>query len=167
MSSLFGSVMGAAAGSLINIGVDAGTEYLKGTEFYKNIASSGFGQAIKSGADFLGIEKFDLGFLGEGLATGLTESVSDKFDFSDMPATAAISATSLAAGRMSAAGQVAAPSIPLGSGNRVPNMLSKPGVRSALQRIQTVPIPRSNIRASASTINLSSAKVSSRYRRKR
>lgn len=165
--SLFGSIMGAASGALINIAGSAAAEYVKGTEFYQNVASSSFGQAVKSGADFLGIKSFDLGFLTEGISEGLYEDSANTFDLADMPATAAISASSLAAGRMTAAGQAAAPSIPLGSGNRVPNMLSKPGVRSALQRIQTVPIPRSNIQASASTINLSSAKVSSRYRRKK
>jgi hypothetical protein len=166
MSSLFGSIMSAAAGSLINAGVGYATDFVKGTETYQNIASSAFGQAIQSGANFLGIESFDLGFLTKGITQGLTEEVAGGFDMSDMPATAAISATSLAAGRMSAAGQAAAPSIPLGSGNRIPNMLTKPGVRSGLQRIQTVPIPRSNIKAAASTISLSSAQVKSRYRRK-
>jgi hypothetical protein len=83
--------------------------------------------------------------------------------FENMPAAGAISATSMSPQQMGAAGR--APQIPLGSSNRIPNMLQQSNVRKALMRVQTVPLPRATITGSNATISLASAKVKSRYRK--
>lgn len=160
---MFSSLLSSVAGALLGTAFEKGAEYLKTTDMYSNFASSSIGQGLTSAGNFLGIDSSDVGDFFGKVAENYSAGADLKLE--DLPAAASLStATSLAAGRMQGAGQAA--QIPLGSGNRIPNMLQKPGVRAALQRVQTVPIPRSNIQASASTINLSSAKVSSRYRRK-
>lgn len=80
----------------------------------------------------------------------------DKFDMKDMPDVARISPTSMGAANMAAAGR--APQIPLGYGNRVPNMLqNSSNTRAMISRVQTIPIPRPTITGSGQTVKLASA----------
>lgn len=153
------NILAAAAGPLLGAAVDRGAEYLKESGFFKTDA----GKAVSSVGSFLGIGSTEIGDAAASVADQLLGEQLPKLKFEDLPPAAAISPTSMAAQRMGAAGR--APQIPLGSSNRIPNMLQQPNVRNALMRVQTVPIPRSTIQSSSATISLSSAKVKSRYRK--
>jgi len=151
-------MLAAAAGDLLDRGIDLASDYLESSGFY----DTDIGKAASSVGSFLSDDLgIDLAKAGAGLAEAYMGQKELTFDA--MPSAAAVSASKLAAGQMRAAGR--AQQIPLGSGNRIPNMLQQPNVRNALMRVQTVPIPRSTIQSSSATISLSSAKVKSRYRK--
>ena len=150
--------------------VSGGIDYLANTSIGKSVASSGFGQTVGSVAGFLGITTDKISDLTGDIAGSLYGSTnldgSQRLDFGDLPGAGVNQATAMAAARMQAAGQ--APTIPLGSGNTVPNYLQNSrNARSTLQRIQTVPIPRATISGKAQTVALSSAQVKSRIRNKK
>lgn len=152
------NILAAAAPSLLERGIDLASDYLESSGFY----DTAIGKAASSVGSFLSDDLgIDLAKAGAGLAKAYTGQ--EELTFNAMPSAAAVSASSLAAGQMRAAGR--AQQIPLGSSNRIPNMLQQPNVRNALMRVQTVPIPRSTIQSSSATISLSSAKVKSRYRK--
>jgi len=150
--------------------VSSGIDYLANTSIGKSVASSGFGQTVGSVAGFLGITTDKISDLTGDIAGSLYGSKnldgSQRLDFGDLPGAGVNQATAMAAARMQGAGQ--AQTIPLGSGNTVPNYLQNSrNARSTLQRIQTVPIPRATISGKAQTVALSSAQVKSRIRNKK
>ena len=150
--------------------VSGGIDYLANTSIGKSVASSGFGQTVGSVAGFLGITTDKISDLTGDIAGSLYGSKnldgSQRLDFGDLPGAGVNQATAMAAARMQGAGQ--AQTIPLGSGNTVPNYLQNSrNARSTLQRIQTVPIPRATISGKAQTVALSSAQVKSRIRNKK
>ena len=154
--------------------VSSGIDYLANTSVGKSVASSGFGQAVGSVAGFLNITRDSISGLTGDIVGSLYGSqyadkdgnLQNKLGFGDLPGAGVNQATSMAAARMQGAGQ--AQTIPLGSGNTVPNYLQNSrNARSTLQRIQTVPIPRATISGKAQTVALSSAQVKSRIRNKK
>lgn len=147
--------------------VSKGLEYIGETSFGKSFASSGVGSFL---SDTLGITTGKISALTGDIAGSLYGSKnlngSQRLDFGDLPGAGVNQATAMAAARMQGAGQ--AQTIPLGSGNTVPNYLQNSrNARSTLQRIQTVPIPRATISGKAQTVALSSAQVKSRIRNKK
>lgn len=140
--------LGAAAPFLLGKGLEyAGTA---GAEYFG--ADTGIGGFLSSAAEF-GAELSS----PEKLAGSVYGTLQDpKFSMKDMPDVARISPTSMGAANMAAAGQ--ASQIPLGYGNRVPNMLQNSGsARAMISRVQTIPIPRPTITGSGQTIKLASA----------
>ena len=145
---MFSQILAAAAPVLIDKGVD----FLKGTSFGKSV--------IQAGTSFLGsfgIDSDDLSKFGENLTKGYLNN--EGLQREDLPSVGRVSATGVGvSSRLPGASQ--APRIPLGSNNTVPNMLNRSNVRYALQRVQTIPVPRPTITGSTATIALSSAKTS-------
>jgi hypothetical protein len=151
-------LISAVAPVLLSAAVDKGSEYFKQSGF----SNTGFGKTLSSVGSFLSDDLgIDLSKAGANLMEAYTGDAELKFE--NMPAAGAISATSMSPQQMGAAGR--APQIPLGSSNRIPNMLQQSNVRKALMRVQTVPLPRATITGSNATISLASAKVKSRYRK--
>tara|TARA_E500000318_G_scaffold83063_1_gene78628 strand:- start:3502 stop:3975 length:474 start_codon:yes stop_codon:yes gene_type:complete len=152
-------LISAVAPVLLSAAVDKGSDYFKQSGF----SSTGFGKTLSSVGSFLSDDLgIDLSKAGKNLVEAYTGSEKG-LRFEDMPAAGAISATSMSPQQMGAAGR--APQIPLGSSNRIPNMLQQSNVRKALMRVQTVPLPRATVTGSNATISLASAKVKSRYRK--
>jgi hypothetical protein len=151
-------LISAVAPVLLSAAVDKGSDYFKQSGF----SNTGFGKTLSSVGSFLSDDLgIDLSKAGANLMEAYTGDAELKFE--NMPAAGAISATSMSPQQMGAAGR--APQIPLGSSNRIPNMLQQSNVRKALMRVQTVPLPRATITGSNATISLASAKVKSRYRK--
>jgi hypothetical protein len=152
--SLLKLALGAAAPLLLGKGLEyagsAGAEYFGTDTWTGSFLSgvSGFGAKLSSPDNLMGaVTDFSGNVIGY-----------NKFDMGDMPDVAKISPTSVTPGSMVAAGQ--ASQIPLGYGNRVPNMLqNSSGARAMISRVQTIPIPRSTITGSGQTIRLSSAEM--------
>lgn len=152
--SLLKLALGAAAPLLLGKGLEyagaAGAEYF-GTDTWTGSFLSGaseFGAKLASPENLM------------GAVTDLAGNVIgyDKFGMGDMPDVARVSPTSVAPGNLAAAGQ--ASQIPLGYGNRVPNMLQNSGsARAMISRVQTIPIPRATITGSGQTIRLASAEL--------
>ena len=155
MSALL-TVLAAAAPALIGKATEAAAEY--GVDFFG--ADSSVGSFLSS--TFVSKkpgEKSLASEIGTAVASAMGADRGRSID--DLPSVNIPSTTPVRPGQMAAAGT--APTIPLGSGNTVPNYLQNSrNVRSQLSRIQTIPVPRSTIKSSAATVPLSSARLTSK-----
>jgi len=136
------------------------------------LLGKGLEYAGTAGADYFEPDSMIGGFLSgaaefgtkladpEGLLTGAVKGIGEAMYGKEVefPEPDTISPTSMAARQLSAAGQ--ASSVPLGNSERVRNMLQNSrNARSMISRVQTIPIPNSNISPSGQTIRLASSKM--------
>ena len=119
------------------------TEYVADTAIGSFLGDFGFG-AKQAGQAATGVARTLFG-------TGTTT-------FDGMPDVELNRATSLAAAKMGAAGQVT--SIPMGRNNVVPGIAQRQSVQNAvIKASQTIPLAKVNIKGTAQTIRLGSTQI--------
>ncbi len=152
--SLFTKALYGVGAVLLGKTIGKGVEYA-----YETFIPAG-GQSFLSD---IGINKEAAGKAGEAGVDAVSAALTSSFD--DLPN---VGMASVATSGGNTAGTFAAgksATVPLGTTNRVPNMIGRQNVRNALiSRVQTVGVPRPNV--TTPTIKLGSSRVQ-RVRKKK